>query len=95
MWKEKNMKKPTIKDKVEQILMKNGCVSNFECIDSRLTTRLSDVILHLKTEGWEFDEEKSGYIGDSKNWRYVAKKSPYKVIRRTLPDGRVLEEITR
>ena len=89
------MKKQTIKDKVEQILMKNGCVDNFQCIDSRLTTRLSDVILHLKDEGWEFDEEKSGYIGDTKNWRYVAKKSPWKQVVRTLSNGEQLVTLTK
>lgn len=88
------MKKITHEKVVEEKLMKEGCVDNKWCIFNGIW-RLSDVVLKLKKKGWEFDEDKSGYVGESKNWRYVAKKSPYKVIRRTLPDGRVLEELTK
>lgn len=61
----------SIKDKVKEILEKEGKIDNFRCIDERITTRLSDVILHLGREGMKFDEEKSGYIEGTKNWRYV------------------------
>lgn len=89
------MKKITVKDKVEQILKDRGCVDNYYLIDNRITTRLSDVILHLKEEGWEFDEEKSGYIGNTKNWRYVVKKSPYRILTRTLSNGEVITSLVK
>jgi len=63
----------TIREKVIEKLEKEGQVDNFWCIDNRITTRLSAVILNLKNEGYEFDDEKSGYLGDSKNWNYVLK----------------------
>lgn len=67
------MKKETIKEQVKEILERDGKIDNFYCIDNRITTRLSDTIFRLQKEGWEFDEEKSGYLGDSKNWCYVVK----------------------
>lgn len=83
--------KITIKNTVEQLLLKNGYIDNYYCIDSRLTTRLSAVILNLKLEGWEFDEDKSGYLGDTKNWRYVVKKSPWRERVRTLSTGEIIK----
>lgn len=41
------MKEKTNKDKVIDILLKQGWVDNFHVIDNRITTRLSDVIFNL------------------------------------------------
>lgn len=87
--------KQTIKSKVEQILLKQGYIDNFFAIDTRLTLRLSDVIFQLSQSGWSFDEEKSGYIGDTKNWRYVVKTSPWKVQKITLGNGEVIEKLVK
>ena len=55
--------------------MTYGKIDNFFCIDNRWTTRLSDVIFKLRSEGKldMLDEEKSGYISESKNWQYILK----------------------
>ena len=84
--------KKTNKDKVVEILMKQGWVDNFHCVDNRITLRLSDIIMTLKEEGWEFDNDKSGYLNPNqkKNWYYVVKKFPFKRVSRTLADGRVI-----
>lgn len=64
----------TIKDKILDILRKNGEIDNYSCIDSRLTTRLGAFIHTLKVEGKiEVDEDKSDYIKGTKNYRYVIK----------------------
>lgn len=77
---------------IENLLLKQGYVDNFYCIDKKITTRLGAVILKLKSKGWIFDENKSGYYNNSKNWRYVAKKSPYVKVTYTLSNG---EKITK
>jgi len=89
------MKEPTTKELIEKILLTQGYIDNYYVLDKRLTVRLGAYIHLLSQEGWQFDEEKSGYIGDTKNWRYVVKKSPYQVQRRTLSNGEVLETLVR
>jgi len=75
------MKKPTIKDKILTILRRDGSIDNFYCIDSRLTTRLGAFIHKLKEEGLiDLDEEKSGYIENTKNYRYYIKNKPKEII---------------
>ena len=61
------MKKKTILDIVVDRLNETGEVSNFWCIDNRITTRLSDAIFRLNKRGWEFEGD---YIGDTKNFQY-------------------------
>lgn len=65
----------SIKEQVKEILLNKGKIDNFYCIDTRLTTRLGAIINLLKNEGMEFDEEKSGYINGTKNWRYYLKNT--------------------
>jgi hypothetical protein len=66
----------TNKQRIEDKLRKDGFVDNFWAIDSRITTRLGAVINVLKREGWTFDDTKSGYLGATKNWRYVLVSAP-------------------
>jgi hypothetical protein len=89
--------KQTNKQKVEDILKQKGWVDNFYCIDNRISLRLSDIIMTLKEEGWEFDDEKSGYLNPNqkKNWYYVAKKSPYRTITRVLGNGETITTLQR
>lgn len=68
--------KQTTKALIERILREEGYIDNFFCIDEKITTRLGAVIHNLRNEGWYFDDEKSGYIGETKNWRYVLKSAP-------------------
>jgi hypothetical protein len=73
------------KDKVLKILKEKGEIDNYYCVETKLTLRLGAIINVLKEEGYEFDEEKSGYIPNTKNWRYVFKSKPkveYKVVGR-------------
>ena len=60
---------------VEKILLEEGSIDNFRCIDQRITLRLSDIILKLRREGWEFSPE-SGFIPGTKNWSYILKSAP-------------------
>lgn len=85
--------KKTNKDKVVDILLKQGWVDNKFCIFNGISWRLSDIVLTLKEEGWEFDDEKSGYLNpkEKRNWYYVVKKTPYRTVTRTLSNG---EQIT-
>ena len=84
--------KKTNEDKVVDILLKQGYVDNFYCIDTRLTTRLSDVILKLRAKGWEFDEDKSGYKNPKqpKNWHYIVSRSPFKKVVYTVGDKQIV-----
>lgn len=66
----------THKAEVEKRLRETGAVDNFWAFNNRVTLRLGAVIHVLKREGWVFDEEKSGYIPDTKNWRYVLVSAP-------------------
>ena len=66
----------TQKDVVANLLRKRGCVDNFFCIDNKITIRLGAVIHALKRDSWIFDDQKSGFIPDTKNWRYVLKEVP-------------------
>ena len=66
----------TIQQIVEERVLETGAVDNFWCIDNRITTRLGAVICRMRDEGWHFDDEKSGYINVTKNWRYVLKQAP-------------------
>lgn len=64
----------TIKSAVLAILRSKGSIDNYYCIDNHITTRLSDCIFRLVNEGKiEIDDEKSGYLPNSKNWNYVTK----------------------
>ena len=65
------MKKLSKKDIVLKILKEKGEIDNFYCIDNRITTRLGSIINLLKKEGYKFDDERSGYMPGTKNWRYI------------------------
>lgn len=68
------MKQITAKDKILNILRHEGSIDNYRCIDQRLTTRLGAVIYKLIQEGKiELDQDKYGYIEETKNYRYTIK----------------------
>jgi hypothetical protein len=57
-----------------------GFVDNFWAIDNRISVRLGAIIFTLKSEGWIFDDDKSGFLDGTKNWRYLLKvgvRQPY------------------
>lgn len=70
-------------DTIKEKLRRDGHVDNFWCIDTRLTTRLSDKIFKLKKLGWEFRKEMDG-----KNCVYYATKDPEKKYPQVLPQYR-------
>lgn len=90
------MKKKSNEDKVIYILLQQGYIDNYYCVDTRLTLRLSDIIFHLKNKGWKFDEDKSGYINSKqpKNWYYIVSFCPFKKVIYTVGDKRI-ETYTR
>lgn len=61
----------TQKKRIEKILRQQGYIDNFYCIENKITLRLASVIATLVKQGWQFDEQKSGFIRGTKNWRYV------------------------
>lgn len=67
------------KGKVLKVLREQGHIDNFDCVDGThgfKTLRLGAVIHQLKDENHIELDEKSGYIGDTKNWRYILKSKP-------------------
>lgn len=65
--------KKTQKYIVKKKLLEDGFVDNFWCIENKISVRLGAIIFDLKGEGMHFDDEKSGYVGKTKNWRYYLK----------------------
>ena len=63
------------KEKVLEILRRDGQIDNLDCVRGLhgfISLRLSDLIFQLRNEGKiEIDEEKSGFLEGTKNWRYV------------------------
>lgn len=45
----------TQKDRVLEILKRDGVINNFWCIDTRLTIRLGGIIGKLREAGWEIE----------------------------------------
>lgn len=72
------MKKKTQKQIIIEKLQRDGYVDNIWAIENKITTRLGAVILVLKNEGFVFDEERSGFITNTKNWRYYLTSAPEK-----------------
>lgn len=67
------------KGKVLKILREQGYIDNFDAVEGKhgfKTLRLGAVIHQLKEEGYIELDEKSGYLGDTKNWRYILKNKP-------------------
>jgi hypothetical protein len=55
---------------VRERLEKHKVIDNYWCIDTRLTTRLSDKILHLRMEGMKIEGATGKKLGKSKkNWK--------------------------
>ena len=63
----------TQKDVIIEILLKQGFIDNYHCIDNRISIRLGAIIFELKKEGWDFRTEMVG-----KNFHYYAIKKPEK-----------------
>jgi len=68
--------KKTQKDRVAEKLRADGFVDNFWCLENKVSLRLGAIIHDLKGEGWQFDEERSGYVAGTKNWRYYVANTP-------------------
>jgi len=61
----------TAQAKILSLLKSQGYISNYYCIDTRLTIRLGGVIHKLKEQGLiEIDEDKSGYRVGTKDYVY-------------------------
>lgn len=63
----------TAKQKIIDILFRDGAIDNYFAIDSRLTTRLGAYINVLSKQGWEFTGD---YLKGTKNYQYVVVKYP-------------------
>lgn len=78
------------KDKVLKILHRDGYITNFDAIQGThgfISLRLGDTIFRLRNEGVNIDREESGYIGQTKNWKYVLKDKPKEVIEYIVRGG--------
>lgn len=81
--------KKTQKDRVAGKLLRDGFITRNEALRVYIS-RLSAIIQVLEMEGWEF--ETKDVNGD---YQYKLLKSPYKKETYTLPDGRVIERLTK
>jgi hypothetical protein len=61
--------------KIEAILLRDGIISNFYAINSKLSYRLGARIDDLKKKGWEF-QTFFGDGPDEKNYYYKVTKVP-------------------
>ena len=55
---------------VKNKLLKDGFVTNWECIDQRITIRLGAIIFKLRQAGWKIDGD---FIEGTKNFKYIYK----------------------
>ena len=55
---------------VKNKLLKDGFVTNWECIDQRITTRLGSIICNLRQAGWYIYVY---FIDGTKNFKYTYK----------------------
>lgn len=65
-------RKVTQFERVFNILLKRGSITNFYCIENRITTRLGAIIHKLRKMGWvingEFIKSKDG---STRNYKYT------------------------
>lgn len=59
---------------VENRLKETGYVDNYWAIENKVSVRLGAIIHNLQKRGWHFDQERSGYLPQTKNWRYYLRK---------------------
>ncbi|EOH9847943.1 helix-turn-helix domain-containing protein [Campylobacter jejuni] len=55
------------------LLLKNGTVDNFYCIDKRITTRLGAYIYNLRIKGYEIETVRNK---ETRNTFYILKSAP-------------------
>jgi hypothetical protein len=84
--------KLTQKQRVEKRLLDVGYASRNEYINLpyHKILRLGSYINILRNEGWEIETKDDGI-----DCKYILKKCPYKIIRRTLANGQIIETIQR
>ncbi|RTJ20996.1 helix-turn-helix domain-containing protein [Campylobacter jejuni] len=58
---------------VLELLLKNGIINNFYCIDKRITTRLGAYIYNLRNKGYEIETVRNK---DTRNTFYILKSTP-------------------
>lgn len=69
--------KRTQRQKVEEILRRDGQISNFYCLDNRITIRLGAIIHLLRDDGWDIVTEMEGA-----NCIYKLRNVPAKMVLR-------------
>ena len=74
--------KVTQLERVKKILMEQGTISRNYCLDTRLTTRLSEYIRALREEGWNIDTDEKTTKSDT---LYHVKNMPYKKVEYFVP----------
>lgn len=85
------MKKITQADRVLKILRENGSITNFYCIENKISIRLGAIIHDLKTSGLiELDDDKSGFLEGTKNYQYVVKPIKPKEVIEYKVEGKVV-----
>lgn len=58
---------------VLELLLKNGIIDNFYCIDERITTRLGAYIYNLRNKGYTIETVRSK---ETRNTFYILKSAP-------------------
>lgn len=71
------------KEIVKDLLNQRGVVSNFYCINNKITIRLGAIIHLLTQEGWEFNSyygKEKGFKKEYwKNYYYEVKNKPHEL----------------
>ncbi|EAH7746955.1 hypothetical protein EPG13_06560 [Campylobacter coli] len=58
---------------VLELLLKNGIIDNFYCIDKRITTRLGAYIYNLRNKGYAIETVRNK---ETRNTFYILKSTP-------------------
>ena len=61
----------TQRQKIEEILLRDGQVDNYHCLDNRLTIRLGAIIHVMRNEGYKIRSEMR-----NKNCVYILESTP-------------------
>jgi len=82
----------TAKQKIIDILYRDGVIDNYFVIDNRITTRLGAYINSLSKKGWEFTGE---FLKGTKNYQYIVVKYPSETDTKTATSGNSTRQVLR
>lgn len=82
----------TSKQKIIDILYRDGAIDNYFCLNLHITSRLGAYINDLKKSGWEFTGE---FLKGTKNYQYIVVKYPSETDTKTATSGNSTRQVLR